>query len=204
MSIKEAIRQRRSIRKYTSQKVPEALVLEILEAAGWAPSAHNAQPWRFIVLSEAHLKVELAKAMADSWVADLAKDGQTVEDSKLKVSIERFSNAPVLIVPCLTLENMRKFPDEKRQGCERDLAVQSLGAALQNLLLAAYADGLGACWFSAPGFCKATVRKVLKIPETVEPQAIITMGYPNEKLPVPSKKPLGEYCFLDDWGKAVF
>jgi len=202
MSIKDAIKQRRSIRKYQARKVTEEIVWEVLEAAGWAPSAHNAQPWRFIVLSEAHLKVELAKAMADSWVADLAKDDQTVEDSKLKVSIERFSNAPVLIVACLTLESMRKFPDEKRQGCERDLAVQSLGAALQNLLLAAYADGLGACWFSAPGFCKATVRKVLKIPITVEPQAIITMGYPDEIASVPGKKPLGEYCFLNDWGNS--
>jgi nitroreductase len=51
MSIKDALRKRRSIRKYTAQPVPDELVLECLEAAGWAPSAHNSQPWRFIVVS---------------------------------------------------------------------------------------------------------------------------------------------------------
>ena len=203
MSIKEAIKQRRSIRKYQARKVPEKIVWNVLEAAGWAPSAHNAQPWRFIVLSEASGKKRLAEAMADSWIKDMAKDGLTVEDSKLKESVERFSNAPVLIVACLTLEDMRKYPDEKRQMSERDLAMQSLGAALQNLLLAAYANGLGACWFSTPIFCKETVRKVLNVPELVEPQAIIAIGYPDEEVPVPSRKLLRDYCFLDGWGKAV-
>ena len=61
--------------------------------------------------------------------------------------------------------------------------MQSLGAAMQNLLLAAHAKGLGACWFCAPGFCKETVRAVLKIPDEVEPQALIAMGYPAEKPP---------------------
>lgn len=203
MSIKEAIKQRRSIKKLHARKVSEEIVWEVLEAAGWAPSAHNAQPWRFIVLSEASGKKRLAEAMADSWIKDMAKDGLTVEDSKRKASVERFSNAPVLIVACLTLEDMRKYPDEKRQRSERDLAMQSLGAALQNLLLAAYADGLGACWFSAPSFCKETVRKVLNAPEAVEPQAIIAMGYPDEEVPVASRKLLRDYCFLDGWGKTV-
>ena len=203
MSIKEAIKQRRSIRKYQARKVPEKIVWNVLEAAGWAPSAHNAQPWRFIVLSEARGKLELAEAMADSWIKDLAKDGLTVEDSKRKASVERFSNAPVLIVACLSMKGMWKYPDEKRKRSERDLAMQSLGAAIQNLLLAAYANGLGACWFSAPSFCKETVRKVLNVPEAVEPQAIITMGYPSEEVPVPSRKLLRDYCFLDGWGKTV-
>jgi coenzyme F420-0:L-glutamate ligase/coenzyme F420-1:gamma-L-glutamate ligase len=203
MLITKAIRQRRSVRKYLPKVVPEALVLEVLEAAVWAPSAHNAQPWRFIVVSDSAVKKRLAEAMTACWAEDLAKDGRTIETSEREFKTRRFSNTPVLIVACLSMEGMRKFPDEKRQGFERDLAMQSFGAALQNLLLAAYADGLGACWFSAPGFCKATVRKVLKIPETIEPQAIITMGYPDEKLPVPSRKKLAEYCFLDDWGKSV-
>ena len=199
----DTIRERRSVRKYLARTVPQEAIEEVLVAAGWAPSAHNAQPWRFIVLSEAHLKLELAEAMANSWIKDMAKDGLTLEADRRKASVERFSNAPVLIVACLSMEGMRKYPDEKRQGSERDLAMQSLGAAIQNLLLAAHADGLGACWFSAPGFCKETVRKVLKVPEAVEPQAIIVMGYPDEKAPVPSRKLLRDYCFLDDWGQTV-
>jgi F420 biosynthesis protein FbiB-like protein len=196
----DAIRERRSVRKYQARPVPQEAVEEVLVAAGWAPSAHNAQPWRFIVLADASVKRELAEAMAESWAADMAKDGLNIEADKRKVSVERFATAPVLILACLTMDGMRKLSDLKRQNSERDLAMQSLGAALQNLLLAVYTKGLGACWFSAPGFCKETVRKVLKIPDEIEPEALIAMGYPAEKPPVPPKKLLGDYCFKDQWG----
>jgi nitroreductase len=80
------------------------------------------------------------------------------------------------------------------------LAQQSLGAAMQNLLLTVHALGLGACWFCGPGFCKETVRKVLGIPEAVEPEAFVIIGYPAEIPSVPPKKSLPENCFLDMWG----
>lgn len=198
----DAIRRRRSIRKYQPRHVPSEIVLEALVAAGWAPSAHNSQPWRFIVLADASVKEELADAMADAWAADLAKDGVIVDADMRKERVDRFADAPVLILTCSTMDGLRKFPDEKRQMCERDLAMQGLGAALQNLLLAAHVKGLGACWFCAPGFCKETVRKVLQIPEAVEPEAFVIMGYPAETPSVPTKKSLGEYCFVDVWGRA--
>jgi len=199
----DVIRERRSVRKYQARPVPQEVIEEALAAACWAPSAHNAQPWRFIVLADASVKRELAEAMAESWAADMAKDGKVIEPEKRKVRVERFATAPVLILACLTMDGMRKFPDERRQNSERDLAMQSLGAALQNLLLAAHAKGLGACWFCAPAFCKETVRKVLKIPEEVEPEALIAMGYPAEKPPVPPRKLLGDYCFKDKWGRLL-
>jgi len=196
----DALRERRSVRKYQARPVPQEIIEEVLVAAGWAPSAHNAQPWRFIVLADPQVKRELAEAMAESWAADMAKDGLKIESDKRKTRIERFATAPVLILACLTMDGMMKFPDEKRQKSERDLAMQSLGAALQNMLLAAHAKGLGACWFCAPGFCKETVRRGLKIPDEVEPEAVIAIGYPAEKPPVPPKKLLGDYCFKDKWG----
>jgi coenzyme F420-0:L-glutamate ligase/coenzyme F420-1:gamma-L-glutamate ligase len=195
----DAIRERRSVRKYLPRKVPREVVEEVLVAAGWAPSAHNAQPWRFIVLEKA--KHELAQVMADAWAADLTRDGLTVDADKRKARVERFTTAPVLILACLTMDGMRKFPDEKRQKNERDLAMQSLGAALQSLLLAAHVKGLGACWFSAPSFCKETVRKVLGISDEVEPEVLIALGYPAEKPQVPPRKLLGDYCFVDEWGR---
>ncbi len=201
MSIKDLLKQRRSIRKYTSQPIPDTLVLEALEAAGWAPSAHNAQPWRFIVVSDLAVKRVLAEAMAVAWVSDCAKDGVMVEQSQIDFSIHRFSKAPVLVVACLTLEGMRRYSDEKGMSAERDLAVQSLGAAIENLLLSASGNGLGACWFSAPMFCKEAVRKVLSVPEAVEPQAIILMGYPDEKPVDQEKKSVKEFCFRDCWDK---
>jgi len=203
--IMDSIKERRSIRKYSSRKVSTDIIRQVLEAARWAPSAHNAQPWRFIVLTDASLKRELSKAMADVWIADMIKDGIPSEarESMSKASVERFTHSPVLIVACLTMKDMIKYADELRQKSERDLAVQSLGAAVQNLLLAAHAKGLGACWFCAPIFCKETMRKILKIPDDIEPQALITLGYPAEKPHAPSRKPLETYSYLDYWGKKL-
>jgi coenzyme F420-0:L-glutamate ligase/coenzyme F420-1:gamma-L-glutamate ligase len=197
----EAIKQRRSVRKFLTRPVPDKIVYEVLEAAGFAPSAHNSQPWRFIFLSETKLKRELALAVVDSWAVDLAKDGLAVNEQTRKERYERYANAPVLLLACLTMDGLRKFNDSDRQSFERDLAVQSLGASLQTLLLVAHEAGLGACWFSAPGFCKPTIRKVLEIPREVEPQAFIMMGYADEKPPVPNKKKVDQYCFMNRWGE---
>jgi F420 biosynthesis protein FbiB-like protein len=199
----DAIKQRRSIRKYLPKPVQDTVVLEVLAAAGWAPSAHNSQCWRFIILQDASVKRRLAISLADAWAQDLQRDGIRVEAGKREERVERFALAPVLILACLTMDGLRKFPDSERQMCERDLAVESLGAAIQNLLLAAHAKGLGACWFCAPAFCKETVRRFLKIPDLVEPQAFVGMGYPAEKPQVPFKKLLEGYCFVDIWDRTL-
>jgi coenzyme F420-0:L-glutamate ligase/coenzyme F420-1:gamma-L-glutamate ligase len=201
--VTDAIKQRRSIRKYSSRPISPEILREIQEAAGWAPSAHNAQPWRFIVLTEESAKQALAESMADAWTADMAKDGVAVEAQKREASIERFTHAPVLVIACLTMEDMKVYPDERRQRSERDLAMQSLGAAIKNMLLAAHAEGLSACWFSAPSFCKETVRKVLKIPEIVEPQALIALGYAAEKPQTPQRKPIENYAYQGSWDKTL-
>ena len=202
MTNKDLIRQRRSIRKYNNQPVSDKLVLETLEAAGYAPSAHNAQPYRFIVVSDTKAKQYLAKAMAETWIKNVVKDNTIVKQDVVDFSVKRFSTAPVFIVACLTFEDMKKYPDE-RQLFERDLGIQSLGAALQNVLLSASEKGLGACWFSAPIFCKDTVRQVLEVPKTVEPQAIILMGYPDEKPIVRQRKSISEFCFRNVWGNPI-
>jgi F420 biosynthesis protein FbiB-like protein len=143
--------------------------------------------------------------MANAWIADMTEDGTASEtrENTSKASVERFTRAPVLIVACVTMKDMIKYADEPRQRCERDLAVQSLGAAIQNMLLVAHSKNLGACWFCAPIFCKDTVRKVLKIPEDAEPQALIALGYPAEKPRAPYRKPLENYSYLDCWGKKL-
>ena len=90
--------------------VPKEVVLQVLEAAGWAPSAHNSQPWRFIVLEDASVKRRLADAMADAWAKDLQRDGVTVEADKRTERVERFATAPVLILACLTMDGLQKVP----------------------------------------------------------------------------------------------
>jgi F420 biosynthesis protein FbiB-like protein len=175
-------------------------VREVLEAATCAPSAHNSQPWRFIILEDTKVKWDLAEQMAEAWATDLAKGNQTVDAKTRSDRVERFANAPVLILANLTMDGLRKFPDEPRQRIERDLAVESLGAGIQNLLLAAHASGLGACWYCAPAFCKGLVQEILKIPKSVEPHAFIILGYPAECPPGPPKKKHTDYCFVNFWG----
>lgn len=196
----DALKQRRSIRVYQNKPVPRELVGLVLEAAGWAPSAHNSQPWRFVVIENPATKHALAAEMAEAWAADMAKDGLTADENKLAERQKRFAEAPVLIVACLTMEGLRRYPDKERQEVERDLAVESLGAALQNLLLAAYSLGLGSCWYCAPAFCKPTVRAALKIPPDIMPSALIVMGFPAEAPAAPHRKRMEEYCYADVWG----
>lgn len=196
----QLLKDRRSIRKYQPRPILGELIKNVLQAAGWAPSAHNAQPWRFVVLEDSEAKHGLAEAMAKAWAADMAKAGVSVEAEKFRLRIERFASAPVLIMACSSMEDMVEQPDAEAQGAERDLAVQSLGAAVQNLLLAAHDAGLGACWFCAPAFCKDTVREALGIPADVEPQALIALGYPAEEPTAPPRKALDDFCFRDKWG----
>lgn len=196
----ETIQERRSVRKYKTHPLPQELIEKILVAAGCAPSAHNAQPWRFVVLVDRQVKKRLAEAMAMAWAADLAKDGASVEPETFKLRVERFASAPILVLACFSMDGMVKHSDSDKRRIERDLAMQSLAAAIQNLLLAAHNTGLGACWFCAPAFCKETVRQVLIIPRKVEPEALIALGFPDEAPEAPTRKRLDEYCFKDKWG----
>jgi coenzyme F420-0:L-glutamate ligase/coenzyme F420-1:gamma-L-glutamate ligase len=201
MSILGLFKNRRSVRDYSLRKVSNKVLFEILEAARWAPSAHNAQPWRFIVVRDPDVKQELAKAMASRWDKDMSKNGVPLENrqSLIRTSVKRFTNAPILIIVCLTMEGMDKYPDERRQKIEYIMAVQSVAAAIENMLLAAHAKELGSCWFCAPLFCQDVVRKVLRVPRYVEPQALVTLGYSTERLEPPPRKLLQKIVYQDRW-----
>lgn len=155
----------------------------LLTAAIWAPSAHNRQPWRFCVVRSAAVKQALSECMAAAWRADLDRDGADVAyiERRIVISHARLTGAPVLIVPCVTMEEMDVYPDAARNHAERTMAVQSVALACQNLMLAAHAAGLGSCWMCAPLFAPAAVRTALDLPATWEPQAILTVGYPAEE-----------------------
>ena len=89
----------------------------------------------------------------------------------------RIANSPVLIVPCLYLEDLDRYPDAARQQAEVTMAVQSIGAAIQNLLLSAYSLGLDTGWMCAPLFCPDVVQAALDLPGVLIPHALINLGY---------------------------
>lgn len=177
-----ALLNRRTIRRYCPDPIPRALVEKMLTAAVWAPSAHNRQPWRFAVIETAEQKAALAQAMGDRLRRDLRADGVPADviEQDAQRSYTRIAGAPVVIVACLSMADMDRYPDERRSSAERVMAVQSVAMAGQNLLLAAHDAGLGACWMCAPLFCPDVVRDTLALPVDWEPQGLVTLGYPAE------------------------
>ena len=176
------LQSRRSVRKYQNRPVSHEIIEQILEAARWAPSPHGRQPWRFAVLTVHHLKLRLADEMGSTWQQNLQMDGQSSEivNKRLEKSRQRILNAPVIIIPCLYLEDLDHYPDQRRQADEKTMAIQSLGAAIQNMLLMAYDLGLDAGWMCAPLFCPEIVCEVLELDSRLIPQALITVGYAAE------------------------
>lgn len=174
---------RRSIRRYRNEIVPREVLLGLLKAAAWAPSAHNCQPWRFAVIDQPRTKERLAKAMGKRLRADLTADGVPIEniDADVDRSFKRITAAPVVILVALSVEGMDSYPDQRRQNNEWLMAVQSAAMAGQNLMLAAHANGLGSCWMCAPLFSPEVVRKTLALPAEWQPQGLITLGYPAEE-----------------------
>jgi len=187
-------RGRHVVRQFRPDPVPREVVEITLEAARWAPSPHGAQPWRFVVLTRVEAKEELAEAMADEWRRNLQMDGESAEvvEIRLQKSRRRIVTSPVLIIPCLYLEDLHRYPDPSRQEAERVMAIQSLGAAIQNLLLSAYSLGLDTGWMCAPLFCPEIVHDTLELPSTLIPHALIPMGYAAKDPPRRAHRPVDE------------
>jgi coenzyme F420-0:L-glutamate ligase/coenzyme F420-1:gamma-L-glutamate ligase len=194
------IRGRRSVRRYLPRAVPREELLAILDAARWAPSPHNTLPWRFALLTRPARKEHLAEAMARRWVEDLSHDDLPPAEVEAQVarSRARLREAPALIVASLYLGDLDRYPDSGRQAAEHMMAAQSLGAALQTLMLAAHARGLASCWMCAPLFCPDVVVHALELPDSLIPQALLTVGYPAVEPPVRERKPLEALLVLDD------
>lgn len=161
MDVLEAIKGRRSIRAFKNQEVPEEIIKKLIEAARWAPSAGNIQPWKFVVVRKPEIKRRLAEAAL----------GQTF-----------IEEAPVAIVVCA--DENRSMHGYGMRG-KTLYCIQDTAAATQNILLAAYSFGLGTCWVGA--FREEEVREILKIPSGIRPVAIIPVGYPDES-PMPRSR----------------
>ena len=177
----DAIATRRSVRRFAPRAVAPALLRELIAAACAAPAPHHSRPWRFVEVGP-EARPRLIEAMAVAWRADAASDG--LSDSRIEGALRRSRkqtvNAPLLLLACLELDSARSWPDDRRRAAERDMYMQSLGAALQNLLLAAHAHGLGGYLKGAPLFCPAVVAEALALPDGWQPAFLVLLGYPAE------------------------
>ena len=162
----EAIKTRRSIRSYLKQDLPIEVVDRLLEAARWAPSAGNVQPWAFVVASSTAMKRNLS--MAGYGQKDLEE-------------------ASVVIVVCA---DEKRAEDSYGVRGKTLYCLQDTAAAIQNILLTAVSLGLGSCWIGA--FKEEETRKVIHAPRNMRPIALIPVGYPNETPPARDRRPLNE------------
>jgi len=173
MDLTEAIKGRRSIRKFKKQDITDEIVMQLIEAASFAPSAGNIQPWQFVIVRSPVVKEKLVEASFD------------------QVQVEQ---ASVVIVVCAVNEQAatRYGLRGKTLYCLQDTA-----AATQNILLTAHSMGLGTCWIGA--FSESKAKKAINAPESIRPVALIPVGYPDVIPRQRNRKPLNEIIHYDNF-----
>ncbi len=181
-----AISERSSVRSFRTDLVDRERVVRAIEAAGWAPSPHGTQPWRFVLLDREEDRRSLADRMGASWREQLRLDdlSDDVIENRVARSKDRLERAPIVAILCLYLGDAHQYPDTGRQRAETLMAIQSLGAAAQNFLLALHVQGLDSGWMCAPLFCPGLIRDHLGLDASLDPQAMFPIGH----MDVPPKR----------------
>jgi F420 biosynthesis protein FbiB-like protein len=181
VSVPTFIAARRSIRTFAPGGVSRSTLDGLVETACLAPAPHHSRPWRWVVVDSAEAKRALADGMGERWRADLTADGvpRARVDGLVDASHAKLTSAPALVLGCLTWTGLDRYPDETRQRAEWGMALLSLGAAVENLMLAATHHALASCWVAAPIFCPEAARDALALPAEWLPQALVLVGHPD-------------------------
>ncbi len=178
MDVFECIESRRSVRNYLDVPVEWEKIGKIVEAAKYAPSSGNLQNWVFIIVKDPDSR-------------------KTLADSSLQQ--QWMEKAPVHIVVCADTKKAEMYYGMRG---ERLYSVQNCAAAVENMLLAATALGLGSCWIGA--FDEEIVKRTVNIPEGWRPQAIVTIGYYKDKVPMPFKNELYTITYIEGfWSRII-
>ena len=155
MDIYEAIRKRRTIRKFQQNPIPEDILKKLIDTARIAPSGSNMQPLKYVVVNEEKLTAEIFPHV--KWAAYIAPKGNPEIDER----------PTAYIVVCIDNDIRRVTPES------------DAGAAIENILLAAVAENIGTCWMQAVD--KPEIKKILNIPEQYAIDSVISLGYPKEE-----------------------
>ncbi|MBI2147272.1 nitroreductase family protein [Candidatus Woesearchaeota archaeon] len=176
MNVLEAIKKRRSIRKYKDVGVEWDNVVHILEAGRYAPSAGNLQDWKFIVVTEEDIRAKVARAcLNQSWM----------------------ETAPVHIVICSILERqIQHYGDAGKK-----YAIEDASCAAMAMMLEATELGISSCWVGA--FDEMMLRVALNIPDRATPTIVLTMGYADEEVPEPTRTVLESVVFLQHYANRI-
>ena len=176
-AMREAVLQRRTVRRFTDEPVPEAAIARAIAAARMAPAPHHTKPWEFVVLERGERRGRLLDAMQAAWIADLEADGHSKDAITRRVRRgDLLRSAPLLMIPLLRVDGADQYADTRRASAEFAMFVLSMGAAVENMLLSLAADGLGAAWTGSTLFCPDVVREILDGPGTWHPMGAVSVG----------------------------
>jgi len=186
MDLFDAIRNRRSIRRYTDKPVENDKLAAVLEAVRQAPSWANMQCWRMVVVRDKTVKEKISDlSYVESY---FAPKGYKANPSK-----KALAEAPVIIVLCAE-------PQQSGAIWGQNYYLVDAGIASQNLMLAAYGQGLGTVFVGV--YDEVKVKGILNIPQNVRVIGLFPLGYPaTEQKDGPPRKPMQEICFHGMWGE---
>ncbi|MBM7867722.1 NAD(P)H-flavin oxidoreductase [Heliobacterium gestii] len=197
MELITAIEGRRSIRKYKREEPPKEALEKIIDAGLWAPSNMNVQPWHFVIV-RGEKRNELLEVIRHSGQAILPKLERIFADKPkvIKFTLDFFQDlgkAPILIFcygpeACAPLSGDLSAQERRVANFEYSTNLQSVSAAIQNMLLAAHEAGLGTCWMTGPLHVADEVNERLGV-NGKELVAVITLGYADQSPPAPPRKP---------------
>jgi nitroreductase len=196
MSLFDAIHSQRAVRHFSAQPVSDEAIETILHAAICAPSGGNRQPWRFVVIRDTAMKHQLAQWYLAAWQAATANMETLTQPYRHGAELaQQMANVLVLILACLDHSDAGPRLGPVTRGA-------SIYPAVQNLLLAARALGLGTVLTTLHTQYESDIKALLHIPETVETAALIPVGHPAEgvRFGHARRRPLSDVVFHERWG----
>jgi len=181
---REAVPARRSVRQFADVPVDAEALRRAVGSALTAPAPHHTHPVRFVWLREEGLRHKLLDAMRESWRADLTGDDFTAEQIAKRLSRgDILYRAPEVVIPFLVPDGAHTYRDDRRNDCERTMFTAAGGAAVQGLLVALAAEGLGSCWIGSTIFAADVVRDTLGLGPGWQPLGAVAIGVPASEAP---------------------
>jgi coenzyme F420-0:L-glutamate ligase / coenzyme F420-1:gamma-L-glutamate ligase len=190
---REAVLMRRSVRDFADTPVDPDALRRAVRVALTAPAPHHSTPFRFGWVRDPARRTVLLDAMAARWRADLEADGRPPDEVARRMRRgDLLRRAPELVLAFRAGDGMHDYPDEVRRGGERTMFTVAGGAAVQSLLVALAAEGLGSCWVGSTIFAADVVRDVLGVPADWQPLGAVAVGVPaTPSVPRPPRDPTG-------------
>jgi len=206
MDFFDVVTTQRAMRRLKPDAIPDDIMRRIMDAAICAPSGGNRQNWSFVVVRDPAKRARLGELYREAWgelmkvpyYASASKEPASSPAGKMLASArhlgEHLGEAPVIVLACVALD----------PGVKANLTTgASIYPAVQNIMLAARALGIGSCITTIHRFRDAQVKELLGIPAEIETAALIPLGYPLGKFGRPPRLPLSEVAFADRWGRAL-